>query len=80
MSTVFHPISENPRLKIRRLVQLLVERQDRQRAAQAFLNARDHTTAVSEQIAYALDARLVMHPELLATADDYPGWTPGGAR
>lgn len=77
MSAVVHSISENPRLKVRRLVELLVARQ---RAAQVFLDAREHTAAVSEQIAYALDARLVMQPKLLATADDYPGWTPGGAR
>ena len=80
MSTIVHSISENPRLKIRLLVQLLVARQDRQRAAQSFLDAAAHTAAESERIAYALDARLVMHPELLATAADYPGWTPGGAR
>lgn len=77
MSAVVHSISENPRLRIRHLVQLLVERQ---RSARGFLDAREHTAAESERIAYALDACLVLHPELLATAKDYPGWTPGGAR
>lgn len=77
MSAVVHPISENPRLRIRHLVQMLVERQ---RSAQGFLDAREHTAAESERIAYALDARLILHPELLATDADYPDWTPGGGR
>jgi glutamate 5-kinase len=41
-------------------VQQLVERQH---DAALFLDARDHTAAESERIAYALDARLVLHPE-----------------
>lgn len=77
MSTVVHSVSENPRLRIARLIRLLIERQA---TARQFLEARDHTAAESERIAYALDARLVLHPELLATAKDYPGWTPGGVR
>jgi hypothetical protein len=60
MSTVVHPISENPRLRIRALVSLLAERQ---RVAREFLDAREHTAAESERIAYALDARLALHPE-----------------
>jgi hypothetical protein len=59
MSTV-HPISENPRLRIRALVDLLTERQ---RQAREFLDARQRTAAESEQIAYALDARLILHPK-----------------
>lgn len=35
----------------------------RQEAAQLLLDARDHTAAESERIAYALDIRLVLHPE-----------------
>lgn len=35
----------------------------RQQAAQLLLDARDHTAAESERIAYALDIRLVLHPE-----------------
>lgn len=60
MSAAVHSISEHPQSRIGRLVRLLV---DRQRAAQAFLDARDHTAAESERIAYALDARLVLHPD-----------------
>lgn len=52
----------------------------KRQAADAFLAAREHTAAESERIAYALDARLVLHPELLSTNEDYPAWTPGGAR
>jgi hypothetical protein len=68
MSTAVRPISQNPRLRIARLMELLVERQQ---SAQAFLDAHAHTASPSEQIAYALDARLVLHPgavpaELLA--------------
>jgi hypothetical protein len=58
MSTVAPPISENPR--IRALVSLLVERQ---RVAREFLDAREHTASPSKRIAYALDARLILHPE-----------------
>jgi len=60
MSTVVHSISENPRLRISALVQLLVARQ---RAAGEFLDAAAQTAAESERIAYRLDARLVLHPE-----------------
>lgn len=35
----------------------------RQRTAQLFLDARAHTSAESERIAYALDARLILHPK-----------------
>jgi hypothetical protein len=77
MSSVVHSISENPHSKIARLVRLLVERQN---AARSFLEAREHTASPSEQIAYALDARLVLHPGAVATEKDYPDWTPGGAR
>lgn len=73
MSAV-HSITGRPHLRIFRLVELLKARQ----VAKSFLNARKHTASESERIAYALDARLVMHPELVATNDDYPGWTPGG--
>lgn len=60
MSTVIRPASENPRLRIRTLMQLLMERQQ---SAQVFLDARDHTAAESEKIAYALSARLVLNPD-----------------
>jgi hypothetical protein len=60
VSTVIHPISENPGLRIRALVDLLTERQ---RQAREFLDARQRTAAESERIAYALDARLILHPE-----------------
>lgn|GEM_PF-3457345 len=64
MSTVVRPASENPRLRIRTLMQLLIERQQ---IAQAFLDARDHTASPSEKIAYALDARLVLNPDAVPT-------------
>jgi hypothetical protein len=72
--SVVHSITGRPGRRIFRLVELLKARQ----VAKSFLNARKHTASESERIAYALDARLVMHPELVATNDDYPGWTPGG--
>lgn len=59
MSVVVHSVSENPRLRIARLVKALVERQN---AARSFLEAREHTAAESERISYALDARLVLRP------------------
>ena len=62
MSTV-HSIAGHPRLRIARIVQLLVERQERQHTAQVFLAARERTSAESERIAYALDARLALHPD-----------------
>jgi len=65
MSTVVHSISENPRLRISALVQLLVARQ---RVAREFLDAAAHTAAESERIAYTLDARLVLHPEAVPSA------------
>ena len=65
MSATVHPIGANPRLRITRLVQLLVERQ-RQAQAQVFLDAAAHTASPSEKVAYALDARLVMHPEVVS--------------
>lgn len=81
MSVVVRSISENPRLRIRRLVQLLVERQKQKQQAQAFLDAREHTLSPSDRIAYALDARMALHPEVhVATDADYPGWTPGSRR
>lgn len=63
MSAVVHPIGENPRLRITRLVKLLVERQEQQRAARQFLDAIEHTASPTKRIAYALDARLALHPE-----------------
>ena len=56
-------IAGRPRLRIARLVQLLVARQERQRVAAVFLAAREHTSSPSERIAYALDARLVLRPD-----------------
>jgi hypothetical protein len=80
MSAIVHPISKNPRLRIRRLVALLVERQKQQQEARAFLEAREHTLSPSDRIAYALDARMLLHPgQPVSTNDDYPGWKPGGA-
>lgn len=35
------------------------------------------THSPSDRIAYAYGQYLVTHPEACATADDYPGWTPG---
>ena len=64
MSAAVHPIGANPRLRISRLVELLQERH-RQTEAQVFLDARAHTAAESERIAYALDARLVLHPDAI---------------
>lgn len=64
MTTVVRPASENPRLRIRSLMQLLIERQQ---WAQEFLDAREHTASPSEQIAYALDARLVLNPDAAPT-------------
>lgn len=72
--SVVHSITGRPRLRIARLAELLKARQ----AAKSFLAASARATCESDRIAYALDARLVMHPELVATNDDYPGWTPGG--
>jgi hypothetical protein len=59
MSAVVHSISEHPRLRIARLVELL----RRHHEARVFLTARKHTEVESERIAYALDARLILHPE-----------------
>lgn len=59
MSTVAHPASEHPRLRIRRLMRMLAERHV---SAREFLDAAEHTAAESERIAYILDARLVLHP------------------
>lgn len=64
MSATVHPISANPRLRIRKLVELLVERQ-RQAQAQVFLDAAAHTASPSERIAYALDARLVLQRDAI---------------
>ena len=69
-------IGGRPGLRIARLFALL----QRRHGARLFLDAREHTAAESERIAYALDARLILHPELLATDADYPDWTPGGGR
>lgn len=60
MSTVVYPVAANPRLRTAQLLLLLVARQ---RTAQEFLDARAHTATESERIAYALDARLILHPE-----------------
>lgn len=36
---------------------------ERETAAREFLDAAAHTAAASERIAYALDARLILHPD-----------------
>ncbi|MGW2721348.1 hypothetical protein [Streptomyces sp. NPDC001492] len=43
--------------------------------ADAFLRqAAAHATDESDRLAFYLDARMVHHPELLATNDSYPGF------
>ena len=39
-----------------------------------FLAAAARATDPKDQLVYRLDARLVRHPELLATDDSYPGF------
>ena len=39
-----------------------------------FLAAAARATDPKDQLVYRLDARLVRHPELLATNDSYPGF------
>ena len=39
-----------------------------------FLAAAARATDPTDQLVYRLDARLVRHPELLATDDSYPGF------
>lgn len=41
--------------------------------------AREASHSPSDQIAFALDERLLAHPDAVATEADYPNWTPGGA-
>jgi hypothetical protein len=43
-------------------------------AACRFEEAAARTASPSEQIAYHLDAWLVLHPDACSTAADYPGW------
>ncbi|MDF2707046.1 MAG: hypothetical protein K0R62_2698 [Nonomuraea muscovyensis] len=43
-------------------------------AAASFEQAATRTASPSEQIAYRLDAWLVTHPDVCATAADYPDW------
>jgi hypothetical protein len=59
MSTVVQSINGKPQLRIARLAELL----KRAHVAREFLDARQRTAAESERIAYALDARLILHPE-----------------
>lgn len=47
---------------------------DRRVAALRFRQAAGRTTDAKEQLVYRLDAKLVRHPELLATDDSYPGF------
>ncbi|MFC9285682.1 hypothetical protein [Streptomyces sp. NPDC057052] len=43
-------------------------------AAAHFEQAAARTSSPSEQIAYRLDAWLVTHPDVCATAEQYPDW------
>ncbi|MGW5431844.1 hypothetical protein ACWET9_32295 [Streptomyces sp. NPDC004059] len=47
---------------------------DRRLAALRFRQAAGRTTDPKEQLVYRLDAKLIRHPELLATDDSYPGF------
>ena len=47
---------------------------DRRLAALRFHQAAGRTTDPKEQLVYRLDAKLIRHPELLATDDSYPGF------
>lgn len=40
--------------------------------------ARTHSR--SDRLAYALDIRMAINDDTVATDADYPDWTPGGAR
>ncbi|MFD9070590.1 hypothetical protein [Streptomyces lasiicapitis] len=46
----------------------------RRRACRVLRDARAATHSPSDRIAYALDERLLAHPEAVATEADYPGW------
>ena len=52
----------------------LGQERDRRIAALRFRQAAGRTTDAKEQLVYRLDAKLVRHPELLATDDSYPGF------
>lgn len=74
MSATIHPISENPRLRIRRLVTLLVTRQ---RLAAGIAAEARHQLDNSD----TAFARLACeHPDRCSCTSDYPDWAPGGAR
>lgn len=60
MNTTIHSITGQPRLRITRRAQTLIERQQQ---AGEFLTAAERTADESEQIAYRLDARLALHPD-----------------
>jgi hypothetical protein len=47
---------------------------ERRVAALNFSLAAGRATDPKEQLVYRLDAKLIRHPELLATDDSYPGW------
>lgn len=46
---------------------------------QTLRDAMKGATSDADRSVYALDLYLLAHPEACHTADDYPGWTPGGA-
>ncbi|WP_030169120.1 hypothetical protein [Streptomyces sp. NRRL S-813] len=52
----------------------LWQERDRRIAALQFRQAAERATDPKDQLVYRLDARLVRHPELLATDDTYPGF------